>query len=38
LHAAGKAQTGEFQPLDVQQFRTTFVRDEPAPKEPQPQP
>jgi hypothetical protein len=38
LHAAGKAQTGEFQPLDVQQFRTTFVRDEPAPQEPQPQP
>lgn len=27
--AAGKAQYGEFQPLDVQQFRTAFVRDEP---------
>jgi hypothetical protein len=31
LHAAGKPQFGEFQPLDVQQFRTAFVRDQPAP-------
>ena len=31
LHAAGKTQYGEFQPLDVQQFRTAFVRDTPAP-------
>ena len=30
LQAAGKPQYGEFQPLDVQQFRTAFVRDEPA--------
>lgn len=30
LQAAGKTQRGEFQPLDVQQFRTAFVRDEPA--------
>ena len=29
--AAGKTQYGEFQPLDVQQFRTAFVRDEPKP-------
>ena len=29
-HAAGKIQYGEFQPLDVQQFRTAFVRDQPA--------
>jgi hypothetical protein len=28
LHAAGRPQYGEFQPLDVQQFRTAFVRDE----------
>lgn len=31
LQAAGKRQYGEFQPLDVQQFRTAFVRDEPKP-------
>jgi hypothetical protein len=31
LHAAGKLQYGEFQPLDVKQFRTAFVRDQPAP-------
>jgi len=30
LHAAGKPQFGEFKPLDVQQFRTAFVRDQPA--------
>ena len=29
LQAAGKPQYGEFQPLDVAQFRTAFVRDEP---------
>lgn len=29
--AAGKRQYGEFQPLDVQQFRTAFVRDVPKP-------
>jgi hypothetical protein len=29
-HAAGKIQYGEFQPLDVQQFRTAFVRDQPS--------
>jgi hypothetical protein len=29
-HAAGKVQYGEFQPLDVQQFRTAFVRDQPS--------
>lgn len=28
FHAAGKSQQGEFQPLDVAQFRTAFVRDE----------
>ena len=28
LHAAGKPFYGEFRPLDVQQFRTAFVRDE----------
>jgi hypothetical protein len=28
LQAAGKTQYGEFQPLDVKQFRTAFVRDE----------
>jgi len=27
FQAAGKAQQGEFQPLDVAQFRTAFVRD-----------
>jgi hypothetical protein len=32
LQAAGKRQYGEFQPLDVQQFRTAFVRDEPKPE------
>jgi len=32
FHAAGKPQVGEFQPLDVAEFRTAFVRDqEPAP-------
>jgi hypothetical protein len=30
LHASGKVQHGEFKPLDVQQFRTAFVRDQPA--------
>jgi hypothetical protein len=30
LQAAGKTQSGEFRPLDVQQFRTAFVRDQPA--------
>jgi len=34
LHAAGKTQYGEFQPLDVQPFRTAFVRDEPEPQQP----
>lgn len=29
-HAAGKPQFGEFQLLDVQQFRTAVVRDQPA--------
>jgi hypothetical protein len=28
MQAAGKPQTGEFVPLDVRPFRTTFVRDE----------
>jgi hypothetical protein len=28
-HNAGTSQFGEFQPLDVQAFRTAFVRDEP---------
>jgi hypothetical protein len=37
LHAAGKTQVGEFQPLDVQPFRTTFVRDEPAQPQPPPE-
>jgi hypothetical protein len=31
MQAAGKTQYGEFQPLDVQQFRTAFVRDEQKP-------
>ena len=30
-HAAGKPQYGEFQPLDVKQFRTAFVRDQQVP-------
>ncbi len=34
LHAAGKTQYGEFQPLDTQPFRTAFVRDEPQPQPP----
>ncbi len=34
LHAAGKTQYGEFQPLDVKQFRTAFVRDQQAPVSP----
>ena len=34
LQAAGTTQYGEFVPLDVQQFRTAFVRDEAAPKSP----
>ena len=28
VFAAGKPQSGEFQPLDIAQFRTAFVRDE----------
>jgi hypothetical protein len=28
LQAAGKPQSGEFQPLDLKQFRTAIVRDE----------
>lgn len=28
LQAAGKPQYGEFQPLDVKPFRTTFIRDQ----------
>jgi hypothetical protein len=28
LQAAGRTQYGEFQPLDVQQFRTAYIRDE----------
>ncbi len=31
MQAANKPQRGEFQPLDVQQFRTAFVRDQPKP-------
>ena len=31
MQAANKTQYGEFQPLDVQQFRTAFVRDQPKP-------
>jgi hypothetical protein len=34
LHAAGKTQYGEFQPLDVRPFRTTFIRDEQQPQQP----
>jgi hypothetical protein len=30
--AAGVTQYGEFQPLDVKPFRTTFIRDEPVAK------
>ena len=37
-HAAGNAQYGEFQPLDVRAFRTAFVRDEPARTVPIPAP
>ncbi|MCI0493125.1 MAG: hypothetical protein L0Z07_09325 [Planctomycetes bacterium] len=33
FQAAGKTQYGEFQPLDVAQFRTAFVRDAPRPRE-----
>ncbi|HVT27514.1 MAG TPA: hypothetical protein VHE81_05790 [Lacipirellulaceae bacterium] len=29
MQAAGKTQYGEFRPLDVRQFRTAFVRDQP---------
>ena len=29
FQASGKPQQGEFQPLDVAQFRTAFVRDQP---------
>jgi hypothetical protein len=29
MYLAGRPQYGEFQPLDVQAFRTAFVRDEP---------
>jgi hypothetical protein len=36
LHAAGKTQYGEFQPLDVKPFRTAFVRDEQPPPQRQP--
>ena len=28
LQAAGKSQQGEFQPLDMAQFRTAIIRDE----------
>jgi hypothetical protein len=38
MQAAGKTQYGEFQPLDVQAFRTAFVRDEPVPPQPKPEP
>jgi hypothetical protein len=31
MQAANKPQHGEFQPLDVQQFRTAFVRDQAKP-------
>ncbi len=31
MHAAGKRQMGEFQRIDVQPFRTAFVRDQAAP-------
>jgi len=31
MQSAGKTQYGEFQPLDVQQFRTAFVREQPKP-------
>lgn len=31
LHAAGRRQFGQFQFLDTAEFRTAFVRDEPAP-------
>ena len=34
FHASGKQQFGEFQPLDVQQFRTAFVRDQQVPTSP----
>ncbi|MFO0790383.1 MAG: hypothetical protein U0805_13090 [Pirellulales bacterium] len=33
VQAANRNQYGEFQPLDVQQFRTAFVRDQPKPEE-----
>jgi hypothetical protein len=36
MQAGGKTQYGEFQPLDVAQFRTAFVRDEAVPPQPQP--
>lgn len=38
LHAAGTPQYGQFQPLDVKEFRTAFVRDEPARTVPEPAP
>ncbi len=38
LHFAGKLQYNEFKLLDVQQFRTAFVRDDQVPVEPAPQP
>jgi hypothetical protein len=38
VHAAGRTQYGEFQPLDVRQFRTAFVRDEPIEPAPAPLP
>jgi hypothetical protein len=37
-HAAGTPQYGQFQPLDVKEFRTAFVRDEPARTVPEPAP
>ena len=37
MHAAGKPFYGEFQTLDRQQFRTAFVRDQPAPAPTSPQ-
>jgi hypothetical protein len=38
MQAAGKTQFGEFQPLDVAQFRTAFARDEGPQQPPAPAP